>query len=178
MTTNLGSMSLASVYRDKTDTQRMELIIDITKDVNWHTFVHHPLIKSKFIERLCGYVDALDNAGKLKPGQANSVKYMLLNSDLPLDTVLWLCDKNVIVDMLRYVNPMNWKWYQILHHSDGNDYIIVFKHQQNVEGEKEFNFQRDVVSGNLDPTKIKRIWRSNNTLVDWTAFSQVEQQNE
>ena len=170
MTTSLKSKTIASFFRESTDENKMDAFVDLSKDINWHTFVHHPLIKNKFIERICAFVDALEEQEKTKPGQADSFKYMMRHADMSLDSVLAMCDKAYFIDMLRYVNPADWKWYQILHHSDGNDYIIVFRYQQNVEGEKELDFQRDIVNGDLDPKKILRIWRSDKSLVPWNAF--------
>ena len=145
MTTSLSSASLAVLYKQSPDSKRMELIEDVVKDVDYNVFINHPMVKRKFIEKICERIDELDSAGKLKPGQAESLKYMFRNGGNSLKDVLWMCDTAVLDDMVRYVNPLNWKWYQILHHSDGNDYIIVFKNQQNVEGEKELDFQRDIV---------------------------------
>ena len=167
--TSLQSKTLSALYNGATDETKMNVIIDLAQDIGWHTFVHHPLIKHKFIDRICGYVDALDENGKLKTGQSSSFKYMLKHSDMSLNEVLAMNDKAFFADMMNYVNPSNWKWYHRMEF-EGKNLIIVSKVQSNFEGEQELEFERDIVNGSLDPKLIHRIWHSNNSIVGWNAF--------
>ena len=168
---NLSSLSVFAIYQDADDETKMNAIVDLTKDVHWNTFVNHPVVKMKFVERVCAMVDEIDlNKKKLKPGQPESFNFMLRNSELTIDEIVSMFHEDYLMDMLIYVNPIDWKWYKILHHSDGNNYIVVFKNKQGLKDEKPFDFHKDVMNGTLDPKKILKVSRFGENLLSWYNF--------
>ena len=144
---SLQSNSLKSLYKYRSDEDKLELISSLVEDMSWETFLHSELVFSMLKKKV---ISILNTIYTKKNKEVNCLTYLILHSSIQKYNIIYqMTDKYYLEDMLTYVRPDNWKYYKI---EDGK--FIINPSSDGVP----LNLEKNIIEKGINPDDIY-LWK-------------------
>ena len=146
---SLQSNSLKSLYKYRSDEDKLELISSLVEDMSWETFLHSELVFSMLKKKVISILNTIHlekNIGK----NTGVINYLIQHSSIQKYNIIYqMTDKYYLEDVVRYVRPDNWKYYKI---EDGK--FIINPSSDGVP----LNLEKNIIEKGINPDNIY-LWK-------------------